>query len=436
MLKRNIQEPVQRQIAYAQLAWNHPILKENQNTRCQYFNLLTIFCKELFRISQYGEAVLAYYKSVFDIIDQVDWKTALSIKLRVILLFDIIHISGYNCKVIETGLIKKFGFDHNLLLILKGLFSNFCYANKMWEKLFEYHDISSEVKWLECIRGNVAFAHGEPYRILVTATMSAGKSTFINALTGKKIAKTENLACTGRLHYIYNKPIDDKLVSKWDRSIVFDAKNSDGIEEQTQKTTSYEGVYYHSRLGGRQCMILDTPGVNSAEYPEHGHCTCEAIADLSYDVLIFLLNYEHIGTDDERAHLSFIKQKVYGQVPLIFCVNKIDSKKGDDLSLEEKMQDIRQYLQKQGFLDAPIFFVSARAAYLYRAKEELDHEDDLDDLEFLMRKLKRSVNVVELYRLTKPTYIQDRMDHFEFQCGIGYIEDYIMTLMTKKERKR
>ena len=141
--------------------------------------------------------------------------------------------------------------------------------------------------------------------------MSAGKSTFINALVGKKIASTKNLACTGRLHYIYSKPSDDSLIGLWDRQVILDAQNNILNEsEELQERISYESVYYKGKLNGKHCMILDTPGVNSAEYQKHGECTSTAIKDGAYDALVFLINYEHIGTDDEIAHLSFIKQNV------------------------------------------------------------------------------------------------------------------------------
>jgi GTPase Era involved in 16S rRNA processing len=181
-------------------------------------------------------------------------------------------------------------------------------------------------------------------------------------------------------------------------------------------------------------MILDTPGVNSAEYQKHGECTNAAIKAGAYDALVFLINYEHIGTDDEIAHLLFIKQNVDRSTPIVFCVNKVDSKKRDDSSLEEKMRDIKTYLQEQGFPDATVFLVSSRAAFLYRMRNKLNNEDDIEDLELLSKKVKRSTNLVTLYGSIKPSYVGNSVDSFEYQCGIGYIEDYIIKLMLEKER--
>ena len=436
MSEKKPREPMQRRIAYAQLVFNHPILKEDRMTRCRYYGMLNYYCKRLFRITKYGKAILSYYKTFFNIERQSHNKKQLSTRLRVTLLLDIVHIAGYNSSFINSSVLKSFRFDSKLFAILDGLFSNLCYENIMWDELMNNKYVQAEAEWIECMRRNVAFSREKPFKIMVTATMSAGKSTFINALVGERVASTNNLACTGRLHYIYSKPVDDFLIGKWDRQIVLDAQNSIlNKNEETQERISYESIYYKGRLSGKQCMILDTPGVNSAEYHIHGECTNNAIKCGAFDALIFLINYEHIGTDDEVAYLSFIKQYVSERVPLIFCVNKVDSKKRADMALEEKMSDVKEYLKMQGFQDAIIFFVSSRSAYLHRVRDYLQDEDDLDDLESLTKKIKRSTNLVTLYSSIKPIYIEKSDDSFEYQCGIGYIEDYIIKLMLEKGKE-
>lgn len=435
MSEKKTREPMQRRIAYAQLAVNHPILKEDKLTQGQYYSALNLNCKKLLHISKYGKAVLDYYKSFFHIERRSNCKKQLATRLRVSLLFDILHISGYSQNAITPQFIRSLRLDRSLYSILESLFIDLRPSNPMWDELFTNRYVQSDAEWIDTIRSNIAFSRKKPYKIMVTATMSAGKSTFINALVGEKIASTKNLACTGRLHYIYSKPSDDSLIGLWDRQVILDAQNNILNEsEELQERISYESVYYKGKLNGKHCMIIDTPGVNSAEYQKHGECTNTAIKDGAYDALVFLINYEHIGTDDEIAHLSFIKQNVDSSIPLVFCINKVDSKKRDDLTLEEKMQDIKSYLQEQGFPDATIFLVSSRAAFLYRMRDKLNNEDDIEDLELLTKKIKRSTNLVTLYSSIKPSYVESSVDCFEYQCGIGYIEDYLIKLMHKKER--
>ena len=42
-------------------------------------------------------------------------------------------------------------------------------------------------------------------KVLVVATMSAGKSTLINALIGNKINKVASTVCTNKIRLVYNK---------------------------------------------------------------------------------------------------------------------------------------------------------------------------------------------------------------------------------------
>lgn len=441
MSEKKPREPMQRRIAYAQLVFNHPILKEDRMTRCRYYGMLNYYCKRLFRITKYGKAILSYYKTFFNIERQSHNKKQLSTRLRVTLLLDIVHIAGYNSSFINSSVLKSFRFDSKLFAILDGLFSNLCYENSMWDELMNNKYVKAEAAWIECMRRNVAFSRKKPFKIMVTATMSAGKSTFINALVGERVASTNNLACTGRLHYIYSKPVDDFLIGKWDRQIVLDAQNSIlNKNEETQERISYESIYYKGRLRGMHCMILDTPGVNSAEYQKHGECTNNAILSGAYDALVFLINYEHIGTDDEIAHLSFIKQNVNDSVPILFCVNKIDSMDMDDASLEVKMHSLKEYLQEQGFVDPTIFFVSSRAAFLNRLSSASNRALSKNETnEMLVNSVKLGIiDLPGLYHKLKLQFINKednrQYDDFDFQCGIGYIEEYIIKLMLKKER--
>ena len=69
---------------------------------------------------------------------------------------------------------------------------------------------------LVCWAQNRAFSAKPLRTVLITAGMSSGKSTLINALIGKKISRTQNDACTAKIHYIYNKPYEDGFSGEWE----------------------------------------------------------------------------------------------------------------------------------------------------------------------------------------------------------------------------
>lgn len=421
------QGSTRERIAYAQLAFNHPVLKENKTVRRQYYSSLKDCCSKMFELSKYGSDILIMYRSCFKITRRPYVPADLGEKLNVVLLLDIAHISCYMPGIITTEVIKEFEFDEELFSILDKLFSKLSYNNPQWNELKKHSLLRSEKEWIERVRANVAFSQSDPYKIMVTSTMSAGKSTFINALVGKKVASTKNLACTGRVHYIYSKPAYDGLTGKWVGRAILNAQNSILSEdEELQSAVSYESLYYNGKLRGEHCVILDTPGVNSAEYEKHGMRTDDVVKRGSYDLIIFLINYEQFGTDDERLHLSFIRKNAGDGVPVIFCVNKIDSMKQGDTPLDEIYREIELYLKSNGFENAPLFFVSSKSAYFYRVKDELTSEDDIDDLDYVVKKVKRSTNIVSLYDKVCSQCNEADRNSFDYQCGIGYIEDYIL----------
>ena len=82
---------------------------------------------------------------------------------------------------------------------------------------------------------NRAFLKSDPIKVIVTANMSAGKSTLLNALVGKKVNKTQNEACTAKIHYIKNKPFEDSLCYELDYLLDLDADYQTLMEDN--KTT-------------------------------------------------------------------------------------------------------------------------------------------------------------------------------------------------------
>ncbi|HEY8420109.1 MAG TPA: hypothetical protein VIL05_00005 [Thermoclostridium sp.] len=58
---------------------------------------------------------------------------------------------------------------------------------------------------IECWKLKCKHMEIRPFSVLVSATMSAGKSTLINALIGKTVNRTMNDACTAKLHFIFDK---------------------------------------------------------------------------------------------------------------------------------------------------------------------------------------------------------------------------------------
>ena len=67
------------------------------------------------------------------------------------------------------------------------------------------------------------------------------------------------------------------------------------------------------------------------------------------DWLIYLLNGENIGTDDDIRHLTGVAETYHSKV--IFLVNKLDSSKKNADSVADTLRKVRGNLTKAGFND-------------------------------------------------------------------------------------
>jgi GTPase SAR1 family protein len=209
---------------------------------------------------------------------------------------------------------------------------------------------------IDCWRRNKAFTKLKPKRILVTATMSAGKSTMINAMFGVDVLKTGNEACTKHIQHVFNKPFADGLIN-W---------NDDCV-----------AIYSETFKCERVCFI-DTPGVNSARHPTHRQITQDEIKRGRYDVIAYVINARYNCVKDDDAHLRFVLDNKPTAVPIVFVLNQLDAYKGDDYdSISESVKSLRDWLSGFGIQEPTICPLSASAGRLARKAsngENLDHD--------------------------------------------------------------
>ena len=241
----------------------------------------------------------------------------------------------------------------------------------------------------ECWSKNQEFQEMDPIKILVTANMSAGKSTLLNALIGKKINKTQNAACTAKIHYIVNKPFEDSFCFKWDYELNLNAKYRELMEDNINNNENEiaVGTYFRSvEQSPKRIWLIDTPGVNSVENDTHQKIAEDAIQTIEADILIHLLNGTNIGTEDDRKYLQFIFDHYKGKI--LFVVNKMDKFKKREDSIEETVNKAIDELKQIGFKNPIVVPASAYAAFL--AKKDIFgvriDEDEQDELEVLAKK--------------------------------------------------
>ena len=417
-----------RNFVASQIISAHPVLKSGHKIRSNYYSVLEYFVTQCasnndfvrVRLEQYcehlvgkGEAI-AQEKNINIIIRGVannifkPWR----IKYRYWLLCDFALI------LLEESVVRK------ALELLKIYLSKKQCAllNEAFEILFSDKQILKHAEFakvfIEQFRKNHRFINQAEKRFMVTANMSAGKSTLINAIVGKRVAQASQGACTAILAYVYNKPFDDGAVHKYNSRLNLAATHED-LMKSDNSGKNHIAAYFDLLINAspRICLI-DTPGVNSVQHCEHEMLTGKALVDEKYDTLIYVFNANKLGADEDLNYLRHVSDKVQKE-KIVFVLNKLDDYKVPEDSIESSLDNLQRDLQKLGYDNPKICPVSAYFALLLKRRKSGDKltEDEQDIYKFFVRKFK------------KPEY--DLSRHYHQPFAVNTIDDEFSLLSRK-----
>lgn len=432
----------------AQVVIQHPILVEETEVRCQYYAYLKKLIKSSKRERRkYSRAQLAFYQNVLcgedDYAEQYENWRAIR-RYCYLLPFDVAEVLGYNKKLgtfTAISLVNQISCDFNLpdetTDLLHSEFSAAFGDELAWDDVLHERKFNRYKTYLQLVRNNLSFIQERPYNILITATMSAGKSTLINALVGKNISLMQNMAATSKIHTIISKPFDDRVTTEYDSEISLDATQDELLMDNEANRTSRITVstFFNGLLGGQRIILYDSPGVNSSQNPEHTEITNKMIRSKKYKLLVYVLNATQLGTTDEEQHLNLIAKAV-GKRNILFVMNKIDHLISEDESLSDVIMRQIDFLKQKGFKAPIICPVSARAAYLAKkGKKEQLSRLERRELESYSDKFAQS-GLPEYYEnemgCPPISGTGDETDDLYRDCGFAYFENII--IQYKKER--
>lgn len=268
---------------------------------------------------------------------------------------------------------------------------------------------------------NIEFFQKKEQRILVTANMSAGKSTLINALVGKAIARTSQEVCTGNNCFIYNKPFEDNRVALQTSKLELDAEEEDLQKYDWQNSismaTNFRCFYKHM---SRMCFI-DTPGVNSSMSRLHRKIAREALTQEKYDILLCVLNANKLGTDEELEHIKWISDNI-SKDKVIFVLNKLDDFRSED-NIQASIEGVKKDLNAIGYENPMVCPISAYFAYLLKKKqyEDILTEDEEDEYFLYSKKFGKQKYDLSPYYAAKSEEDTQIAPLYK-SCGIYYLE--------------
>lgn len=252
-----------------------------------------------------------------------------------------------------------------------------------------------------------AFQHAKSsdFEVCVVATMSAGKSTLINAMLGAKLMPSKQEACTAIITRIKDTESNDtwqaEVYSKDNRLI----ETHENLTYATmERLNSDENVSVIKAAGNIpfvssedvSLVLIDTPGPNNARDPEHKKVQSEFLNKSSKSLVLYIMEGT-FGSDDDNALLQRVadSMKVGGKQSkdrFIFVVNKMDDRRKEDGDTTQTLDRIRAYLKRHGIINPNLFPAAALPALnirLIQSETEVD-EDTIDETEMKVRKLNRN----------------------------------------------
>ncbi|MGC6248223.1 dynamin family protein [Bisgaard Taxon 45] len=234
---------------------------------------------------------------------------------------------------------------------------------------------------------DLSIALNKDFDVYVAATMSAGKSTLINAMLGCDLLPAANEATTATIAQITDN--DSMLPGYFEGYRI----NKEGEEVDNLQSVTLEKLKEWNskpdtkliKLSGNiqgikerenvRLVLTDTPGPNNSQDPEHSRTTMSYIQDSKRNPLIlYLLNATQLGTYDDQnvlGEISKIMQQGGKQAKdrFIFVVNKMDQfdpESGENV--EQALMRVRKYLSNNGIDNPQIYPVSANLTRLFRKR--------------------------------------------------------------------
>ncbi|MEH2959210.1 dynamin family protein [Candidatus Merdisoma sp. JLR.KK006] len=251
-----------------------------------------------------------------------------------------------------------------------------------------------------------AFEHAKSsdFEVCVVATMSAGKSTLINAMLCDKLMPSKQEACTAIITRLKDNDNDTWQAEVYNKENCL-IETHEALNYQTmERLNGDESVSMIKAVGNIpfvtaedvSLVLVDTPGPNNARDPEHEKVQSKFLGTSSKSLVLYIMEGTFGSVDDDNLLKRVAESMSVGgkqsKDRFLFVVSKMDDRRKEDGDTQQMLNRVREYLSKHGIENPNLFPAAALPALNIRLIEkgvELD-EDTMDETELKVKKLNRN----------------------------------------------
>ena len=306
-------------------------------------------------------------------------------------------------------------------------------------------------------------AKDSKFEINVVATMSSGKSTLINALLGQQLMPAANEATTATIVKIIDTDQDHFSAIAYDKSGQIVKKLDNVTLEDMQalnadvkvSTVEIKGKIPCVSSVGMKLVLVDTPGPNNSRDKSHEEMTYKMIADSDKSLVLYVMNGQQLGINDEKIFLDYVCQSMKdggkkARERFIFAVNKMDAFSPDPQDdgpecITKALDNVKAGLEDREIYNPNIFPVCSLPALQKRAEMRGPRARALNDFK-MMCEYYDVMHFEKYYEYNNlPQTVRNRLDYWmsqassddeklEVRTGIVSIEQAIAQYINKYAR--
>ena len=278
-------------------------------------------------------------------------------------------------------------------------------------------------------------AKDSKFEINVVATMSSGKSTLINALLGQQLMPAANEATTATIVKIIDTDQDHFSAIAYDKSGQIVKKLDNVTLEDMQalnadvkvSTVEIKGKIPCVSSVGMKLVLVDTPGPNNSRDKSHEEMTYKMIADSDKSLVLYVMNGQQLGINDEKILLDYVCQSMKdggkkARERFIFAVNKMDAFSPDPQDdgpecITKALDNVKAGLEDREIYNPNIFPVCSLPALQKRAEMKGTRARALRDFVEMCEEydVMHFENYYQYNNL--PQTVRNRIENFKVQMG-------------------